>query len=410
MNIKKHFLVYRGLPKDMYLLFLSVVINKMGSFVTPLLTLILTVKLGLPKTEIGFIATIAMLTQAPSLLIGGSLVDKFGSKKVIIVLHFIGAMIYIICGFLKPNITIVILAIVTSNLYAMASPGFNTIVPLITPSSLVKNAYSLMYLGLNLGLAVGPAIGGILFNYHLSLLFFLDALTTLLSTAFIIFFINDKNIIDKPLLEIEKEPIEPISKNSTILLLYKNPELVIFSIILLVYNFCYIQWNFMLPLQTVNIFKDKGASIFSFLISINAITVIIFTPFLTSITQNIPALRSIFIGGILYFISFVLFSINRFIIIFVIAIIIMTMGEIFISINSNNYIAQRTPKEYMGRVSSILFTVNGMGYAIGPIVMGNLLTFLSIQKAWILVATIMLLGACSMYLVIRWDTRAKKTS
>lgn len=403
MNIKKHFLVYKGLPKDIYLLFISVVINKMGCFITPLLTLILTVKIGLPKTEVGLIATIALLTQAPSLLIGGNLVDKFGSKKIIIVLHFIGSLIYIFCGFLKPNMTVVILAIVTSNLYAMASPGFNTMVPLITPKPLVKNAYSLMYLGLNLGLAIGPTIGGILFNNHLSLMFFLDAFTTLLSTAFIFFFVKGKNIVDKSLSQVENEQLEPTNTNSIFSLLYRNPALVIFSIIMLVYNFCYIQWNFMLQLQIVDIFKENGASFYPFLISINAITVIVLTPLLTSLTQNIYPLKSIFIGGILYLISFLLFAIDRFMLIFIIAIIVMTTGEIFISINSNNYIAQRTPKTYMGRVNSMFFTVNGIGYAIGPVVMGNLLMFISIQNAWLLVSALMLCGACSMYFVRRFD-------
>ena len=403
MNIKKHFLVYKGLPKDIYFLFFSCVINRMGSFIMPLMTLILTVKIGFSKPEAGLFSTIAMLSQAPFLLLGGKLIDKLGSKKVIVIFDFLGAFVYLFCGFLKPSITVAILIIIASNLYAIASPAFNSIVAEVTPSSLLKNAYSLLYLGFNLGLTIGPALGGILFNSHLSLLFILDALTTIISTALIFFYVKDKEKTDESFVQVEGRQAEVSNTTSIFSFLRRNPVLVIFSIIMLVYNFCYIQWTFMLPLQTVSIFKESGVGLFSLLVSINAIVVILLTPFLTSFTQKTSTLKAIFIGGFFYFISFALFSINRFVLTFFIAIIVMTIGEILISINTNNYIAQRTPKEYMGRTTSMLFLVNGIGYAIGPVVMGNLLALISFQNAWLIVAAIMLCGALSMYFVRCFD-------
>lgn len=154
MNIKEHLSVYRGLPKDIYILFLSTVINKIGGFVAPLMILILTVKMGYTGTEVGIFTTIAMLSQAPFIMIGGTLVDKFGSKKVIIILHGVGSLVYLTCGMMKPTFTVAILIIIASDIYAMASPAFNAIVPVITPEPLIKKAYSLMYLGINLGLTI----------------------------------------------------------------------------------------------------------------------------------------------------------------------------------------------------------------------------------------------------------------
>jgi MFS family permease len=159
----------------------------------------------------------------------------------------------------------------------------------------------------------------------------------------------------------------------------------------------------MLPLQTIDLFSDKGKLLFPILFSVNAITVILVTPFLTSITQKTSPIKSIFWGGILYFISFTMFGVSRFMFVFVIGIIVMTMGEILISINSNNYIAQRTPKEFLGRANSILFLVNGTGYAIGPYVMGVIIMYVSFQNAWFLVAGLMLIGAVAMYMVKKYD-------
>lgn len=403
LNIKKHLSIYRGLPKDIYLIFISTVINKMGGFITPLMTLIMTVKIGFSQSEVGLFSTIAMLSQAPFIMIGGILVDKFGGKKVIVVLHTIGALVYLFCGFMKPNLMIAIMIIVASDIYAMASPAFNAIVPIVTPEPLIKNAYSLMYLGLNLGLAVGSLIGGILFNNYLSLLFIIDALTTLFTAGLILVFFKGTKVIDKPIPmnEIKKEKTE--DKDSIISFLYNTPILIIFSVILLVYNFCYIQWNFMLPLQSVSIFNENGPKAFSLLISINAITVVVLSPLLTSLTQKLYSLKSIFLGGIFYFISFMLFAFNKFMIIFILSIIIMTIGEILITINANNYIAKSTPKKYMGRANSLLFIMNGVGYAIGPVVMGNILAYTTFKNSWLLVSVLMLGALLSMYFISRFE-------
>lgn len=403
MNIKKYLTVYKGLPKDVYLLFISIVINKMGSFIMPLLTLILTVKIGLSKTEVGLVSTMAMLTQVPFIILGGNLVDKFGGKKIIVFTQIIGSLVYLGCGFMKPNFIVAILIIIASDIYAMASPAFNAMVPLVTQAPLMKNAYSLIYLGLNLGLAIGPIIGGILFNNHLNILFIIDALTTLLSAGLILFFIKVKDKVDNSLPKTETEQSELTNTNSIFSFLYNNPILVIFPIIMLVYNFCYIQWNFMLPLQIVDIFKSNGASFFSLLLSTNAIIVIMLTPLLTFLTQKTYPLKSIFTGGVFYFISFMLFAINKFMITFIVAIIIMTIGEILITINANHYIAKHTPEKYLGRVNSLLFVVSGTGYAVGPIVMGNIIMFTSFNKAWLLVAVFMLCGVVSMYFLMSFE-------
>ncbi|GKU32367.1 MFS transporter [Clostridium folliculivorans] len=411
MDIKRHMSVYKGLPKDIYVLFISTVINKMGSFIVPLMTLILTQKIGFSKYEAGLFTTIAILSQAPFLVVGGSLVDRFGSKRIIVIFQSLGSLLYLTCGFMKPTVVVAVLIVIASNLYALATPAFNAMVPSITPKALMKNAYSLMYLGSNLGLAIGPMIGGILFsNNYLNLLFILDAATTIVSTMMVFFFVRGKTELNVALSKNETIDTKFDSNGSIFSFIRKNPVIVIFSLIMVVYYFCYVQWNFLLPLQTVEVFGKAGVGVFSSLFSINAITVIVLTPILTSVTTKTYPLKSMFVGGVLYFIAFGMFAINRFIGIFVAAIIIMTVGEILITINSNNYIAQRTPKQYLGRVNSLFFLFMGAGFATGPLVMGSVITFVDFQYAWIIVSALMLFGAISMYLLKFIEKKADKKS
>ena len=57
-------------------------INAAGSFIFPLLTLILTIKIGVNKTDAGYIISASGILFMVSGLIGGKLTDCFGRKKI----------------------------------------------------------------------------------------------------------------------------------------------------------------------------------------------------------------------------------------------------------------------------------------------------------------------------------------
>ena len=111
-----------------------------------------------------------------------------------------------------------------------------------------KASYSLLYLGINIGMAVSPLIGGLLFEKHLPLLFILDAGTTLLSTGLIALYIR----LPK---ENRRKDTDPAASAETgrdafsIVVLKNTPVLLFFLLFLFVFDFTYIQWSFMLPLQ-----------------------------------------------------------------------------------------------------------------------------------------------------------------
>ena len=79
---------YKGLPREIYILFVARIINCLGNFVYPLLALILTQKIGLTPKNAGFIVTLMAVSQVPSLMIGGKVADSIGRKKVIIIFRF----------------------------------------------------------------------------------------------------------------------------------------------------------------------------------------------------------------------------------------------------------------------------------------------------------------------------------
>lgn len=70
---------YRGLPRNMYIMFGATVINRFGDFVMPFLTMYLTIKIGLSFEIAGIIVTISALIGIPSSMLGGKYADELTS-------------------------------------------------------------------------------------------------------------------------------------------------------------------------------------------------------------------------------------------------------------------------------------------------------------------------------------------
>lgn len=406
--LKNPFNIYRGLPKSIYFIFAARIVDSMGSVILPMIALILTQKIGFSNTKAGVLASIFMIAQAPFLLLGGKLADKIGCKRVIVIFNSLAACFYIPCAFMKPNIWVALLIAIAAMMFSTSSPAINTIVTEISPKSQLNPCYSILYLGYNLGMCIGPAIGGLLFNDYLQVLFAIDAVSCLVSTLLIGVFVpnsfrKNETQIDK---DSDVEELANFKENvGSYKFVFKSPLLIVFSCILLVYNFCYAQWGYMLPLHSASIFGNMGAQNYSLLVSVNAIAVIILTPLITNLTHKYNPLGIVACGGVFYLLTFIMFSFGDRLYQFIIAAVILTVGQVLININTNIFIAEQAPKNCIGRANSVLTIINGMGIALGPFIMGFVLLGLDFKAAWFVITILMFVATVVMFIT---DYRQKR--
>ena len=395
-----YFKVYSGLPKEIYIFFIAKVITCMGMFIMPLWALILTQKIGLTKPQAGLMAMLFAVTQVPCLLIGGKLIDRIGRKKVIFFCQIIGALIYMVCALIRMNMLAAILIIIASDFYSAASPALDALLADITKPENRKASYSLIYFGLNLGFTISPLLGGLLFQHYLPVLFILDAVTTVISCLLIMTYIKEPKFSrrDKELSEKMSANTKNIEEKTSVLkVLWNTRVLFYFLLIMIVYQFCYTQWSFMLPLQMADYFSGNGARNYSFLVAVNAVTVIALTPLATALTHKFRALSIIGVGGFCYFLSFLLFGLITKLPLFLIAAFVLTIGEILIMVNMNAFIADQTPSTHRGRVNSLSSITQGACYAAAPLIMGNVIVISNYLTSWMIIAVIMLSGVLGMF-------------
>jgi MFS family permease len=275
MKLTKLLKSYSGLPRGIYILFFVRIINSMGSFVFPLLTLFLTDKLGLGAKEAGMFVSLSALSYIPGGLLGGKLSDIIGRKKVMIIFQTIAALLFLPCAFLGNSMIIPWLLILAGISISAVQPANSAMVADLTDSSNRKAAFSLLYLGINIGFSVGPILAGFLYKNYFSLTFIGNAFAILLTLLLIIFFLDESkpcNFEDEQASEEERSQV-----GSVFSILLKKPTVLAFALCSSVYSFAYSQGNFSTPLQLKELFGGRAPELMGGLYFTNGIIVVTMT-------------------------------------------------------------------------------------------------------------------------------------
>jgi len=410
MKIPKMLNQYTKLPKSLYILFFARMVNSMGAFVYPFLTIYLTKTLSMDEGEAGYLVMLAIAAHAPGLLIGGRLADWLGRKKILLMFQSLAAICFIPCAFLNNPFLISRLLILSAFFHGAAQPASTAMTTDLTNPNNRKTAFSLLYLGNNIGFAVGPLIAGFLYNNYLIWIFLGDAATTFVSLTLVCLFVKEtlpskKKMEESYQLENNYEKAE---KGNVWQVLWKRPKLLLFTLISLIYSFVYAQTTFSIPLQVVELFGDKGPEIFGVIMTTNALAVSCLTIIIISFTHKIVPVLNVALAGILYAIGFgTIFFISS-LPWLLFSTVIWSMGEILVTTNTNVYIANHTPISHRGRFNAVIPVIMGAGFALGPLISGDYIGKMGIRNIWPVTCFLSIVAAVSMYFLYLSENKRKQ--
>ena len=373
---------YRHLSREIYVLFWGRIVTSMGSLIWPLMTLILKNKLGYDATTIAVITMAMAILQFPMLLLGGKLADSRNRKHIIVLCDLVTVACYIIAGFLPLSGKSIVLFYVAGVFATIEGPSYDALVADLSDSDSREQAYSLQYLGMNLGLVLAPTLGGFLFENYLWLAFFITAGATLSSTLLIILFIER--------LSVEKTHISQYEQTqdgvSALSILWQRKSLIVYALLAGFGGLVYGQFNYLLPLNMEALYGAKGAEIFGLLTSVNALTVILATPVVTTFLGKIRDVRKILLGQALIVLG--LFSyryVQLQMALYFVLMVIFTLGEVFKTLGDQPYMTRRVPSTHWGRVNSFVSIFNGLFSNLGNLLVGRVLDTQGFGSAWAIV-------------------------
>lgn len=361
--MKKLLTQYSGLKREIYILFVGKLVTAMGSFVWPMMTFLLTTKLGFSDGVATMLIATAGTISLPVALLGGKLADRFPRKNIIILFDCLTVSLYVLASLMPIGYHTAVIIFFASLFQTMESPAYDALTADYSSTRQREKAFSLDYLGFNLGYVFGASIGGMLFENHTNLAFLLNGLSIFVSTALIFLFVKPENAISDSDEEEESysEYEKPVADSLPILAVLKQRKVLI--AMMLIGCFASLTNNtvgIVLPLQLKEHMGQAGAALYGNLNSLNGLVVILFTPLLTMVLKRLTEIPKSIMGLALFLAGMVLFMVSQQKWLLFVGMFIYTLGEVVSVLGSNPYMSRRIPASHRGRiggVTSVLFAV-----------------------------------------------------
>lgn len=344
---------------------LGTIFTRIASFMTiPFLALYLHSELHAEPVTIGIIIGLAPLLATVGGFFGGYLTDRFGRKLIILLSVFCWTLIFL--GFaLSTSIVIFgFLSALNGLCRSFFEPATQALMVDYTTPEKRRRLFSVRYTAINIAAVIGPLVGvwlAALSNPQIP--FIITAIMYALYGFALVFIL--KKYATQATIKTTKSitaVFQVVFADRKLLLLLAGGILV---------SVGYSQFDSTLP-QFVNATLDDGVKLYSVLIAINAIAVLILQLPLSMISERISTIRTLILGIVFFAIGFVLFNISESWTMFIIAMILFTIGEIFAFPMMNAVIEEIASEDrkatYLG--ASQLKNIGGF---VGPILGGWLL-------------------------------------
>ena len=396
---------YRGLRREIYILFFGRIVTNLGSMVWPVMTLILSQKLGMSASQISYFIIGSGILMLPANLIGGKLADRFNKKWVIVICDSVSILCFIICSAIPLGIVTIALFVAAGVFQNMEYPSYDALFADLSTTKDRERAYSLEYLGGNLGLVLSPTIAGLLFENYLWLSFLISGISIAVSTVLIAVLVKNVTPVEDDSEEAEYQ--ESKEGVGIFRVLKENPMMLIYILGAALYYAAYGQYSFIMPLDMASVHNEAGAVIFGTVSSLNCLAVVIFTPIITRVFSRMRDTGKIMTGRILVFAGYAVFLLLLgFIPGYYIAMLVFTWGEIFTTVAEGPYVSTRMPASHRGRINGVMSVISAAVFGPVDLVVGQLYDNKGSFPTWVLILSITFSSVALAVLLRIFDKKA----
>lgn len=247
--LKKGFIFYidsyRGLSKEMWLLSVVLLVNRMGTMVFPFLMIYLTTQLGFTLSQGGIVMALFGVGSMFGAYLGGKLTDDYDFKTIQITSLIAGGIMFLILGQLKNYYAICVASFFLSLINEAFRPANAAAIGAYSSKENLTRSFTLNRLAFNLGWSIGGGLGGFIAAQSYELLFWVDGLTNIASGIIFYFLLpNPRNL--KASNETETT-ITNNENNSGILSPLKDKVFVFYLMATTLYAICFFQLFTNLP-------------------------------------------------------------------------------------------------------------------------------------------------------------------
>jgi MFS family permease len=361
MNKKGLRSLIEGLPPTYWLIWAGTLINRLGGFVIPFLTLYLTAQREIPVSTAALMVSLFGAGSFLAQLTGGELTDRLGRRPVMLMSFFITPVFMILLGWARGLALISVSTFIVGFFTDLYRPAVGAAIADLVPPESRTRAYGYNYWAINMGAAIAPLLAGLIADYNYFILFVGDALTTAVFGLIVLFGIRETRPAEAH--HVSQAPIgERISQ------LQRAPILLLYSLITLFFGIIYMQGYVTLPLDMQA--HGLGPPEYGAAIAVNGFLVILVTIPVSNMAAKWPRFETVAAAAVLLGLGFGFTALATNLPLFALSVALWTLGEIAGTSVGPTIIADLSPVESRGLFQGIFGAAWGLSYFVGPLAGG----------------------------------------
>jgi MFS family permease len=398
-------------PRPVRLLLVGTLVNKLGTFIIPYLTLVLLRDFHMREGEAARLLFAFGFGSVVSILAGGVITDRFGRRRTLLVSLFGSGVLAVAMGVAPSARFFVPLLVAFGFIADLYRPAASAIIGDLLPSPERASGFAGLRMAVNLGWASGTALGGLLADWDWRLLFLGDGLTTLAYGVLVYFAIPETRPQGVVVSEAPPPPPPDASPASPRPAFGRGPtnplrDGVFLAMTLngLLFTLIFCSHLTVLPL-TVTQSARYPAVVFGLLAALNGLLVAFFEISITDRLKRFRRLRLAAVGCSLSALGFGMIGLAMHWGWFVLAAFVYTAGEILASPQQMAFIADWAPPEARGRYLSLYQATWSVAFAVNPLIALPLHAALGERAFWGLMPLVAVPG---VFVLLRLDRTADR--
>ncbi len=351
----RHWKDLRHLPRAMWVLFATTLTNRVGSMVMPFLVLYLIKSLGFSASRAAFVLLAYGLGAIVAGPISGLLSDRIGPVRLMEASLFLSGAVLLAYPLAQSYAAVLAMTVVLSAVTEGFRPASMALLGATVPPPQRKAAFSLYRLAINLGMSVGPALGGFLATVSFRYLFFVDGATSIAAGV----------VLVASSLKVEPAPRSPGAAHFAWPRAHLDGRFLFFLAALLPVMLVFFQH---LSAMSLWIVRDHRLpeSTFGLLFSINTLLIVLLEVPLNVATAHWPHRRTLFLGALLSGAGFGSMAFASSVWAFAATVVVWTFGEMFFFPASAAYVADVSTPDRRGEYSGLFAMSFSLAFSVGP--------------------------------------------
>lgn len=402
---------YNEFPRLFWVVVLTRFIDSLGSTILfPFFSLYVTQKFGVGMMQAGILLGLSSFFALVGSTFGGALTDRFGRRKIILFGLIFSGLSSLLLGSANSIKVMYPLIVVVGLLASVANPAHEAMLADILPESKRQEGYGILRVVFNYAWIVGTAMGGLIATRSFFALFEVDATVSCIAAAILFRLLPEtKPQIREETGRKQESFWETIKGYRVVLRDLAFMGFVLSGMLALI---VYIQQfsSLAVYLRDVHGIDSRGYGI---ILSITGLEVVLLQFWISRKIRYRPPFLVMMLGAGIFAIGVFLYGIVSGFVMFVIAAVIVCIGEMLYFPTSQVVVAGFAPKEMRGRYMAIAGFITSVPNSIGPGAAGYVLDHLDPHLLWYIggfLCVISALGYFGLHLRVGTQGRFVRTA